>query len=262
MLSHFGLFFVSNMHRAGRAVVLLLQATMHLVSIHRSLHIILRQLDLGGYGSILVLSLIASLTGMIMVMQMGPSMETYGALSEIGGMLGLVFLNELGPIWAAIIVLARVGSAMAAEIGTMVVNEEIEALRVMGIDPVRFLVMPRIVAMVLAMPLLAALADAVGMAGGAFVANSKFGVTLDTFLNSAQHLLIVRDFFGGVLKAAIFGLIIAVIACDQGLATRGGAEGVGTSTTNTVRLAVIYVLIADLLANDALRLLWPSDRLI
>ena len=243
---------------AGHAVRLAGEAAGTLREAWRSRHLIAAQVDLAGIGSILVLSLIAGLTGAIMVMQMGPSLETYGAMNTVGGMIGVTFTRELGPIWAAVIVLARVGSAMAAEIGTMTVNEEVEALRVMGVNPVRYLVMPRLLALTLVMPILTAIADLVGLAGGALVAHLTFGVPYSTFIESAIDFVHRNDFIGGLLKSLFFGAIIGAIACSQGLRTQGGAEGVGRSTTATVRLCVIFVLLADLVLTQTMRLLLPG----
>lgn len=238
---------------AGRTVILGSQAVLRLRQVHRVLVQLKQQLAMAGFGSLLVLSLISGLTGMIMVMQMGPTLENYNALNTLGGIIGVTFCRELGPIWAAVIILARVGSAMAAELGTMKVNEEVEALRVMSIDPLRYLVMPRILALVLVLPMLTAIADVVGLAGGAMVAHSLFGVTFEVFRASAQDFLELQDFTSGLIKGAVFGFIIGCIACRQGLSAAGGAEGVGRVTTTTVRLCVIFVLLADLVLTALLR---------
>ncbi|MHC5068568.1 MAG: MlaE family ABC transporter permease [Planctomycetota bacterium] len=243
---------------AGRTVILCGGALLSARQLHRTLAQLRRQLDVAGFGSLLVLSLIAGLTGMIMVMQIGPTLEEYNALGTLGGIIGVTFCRELGPIWAAVIILARVGSAMAAELGTMKVNEEVEALRVMGVNPLRYLVMPRILALVAVMPLLTAIADVVGLSGGAFVAESLFGVTPRSFWDSASNFLDLDDLYGGLIKSAVFGLVIGAIACKQGLSASGGAEGVGRVTTTTVRLCVIFVLIADLVLTAVLRLLFEG----
>ena len=159
-----------------------------------------------------------------------------------------------GPIWAAVIILARVGSAMAAELGTMAVNEEVDALRSMSIDPVRFLVMPRIMALVITMPLLTAIADFVGMLGGALIAQPTFGLTVSSFFDSAKEMLVFSDVFGGLIKSVFFACLIGTISCDQGLNTSDGAEGVGKSTTRAVVLSVIFVLLMDLFLTSFVQL--------
>ena len=238
---------------AGQVVVLSSRAVLSLRQLHRVLRQLKFQIDMAGFGSLLVLALISGLTGMIMVMQMGPTLQNYNALNTLGGIIGVTFCRELGPIWAAVIILARVGSAMAAELGTMKVNEEVEALRVMSIDPVRYLVLPRIAALVLVLPILVAIADVVGLAGGAMVANSLFEVPFSVFKSSAQDFLELKDFFSGLIKGGVFGFIIGAIACKQGLSASGGAEGVGRVTTTTVRLCVIFVLVADLVLTSLLQ---------
>ena len=141
---------------AGRALLLFYQAVGQVREVGRGIPQLMRQIEFIGFGSIFVLSLIAGLTGMIMAVQMGATLHDYGIIDKLGGLISVTFCRELGPIWAAVIILARVGSAIAAELGTMAVNEEIDALRAMSISPVRYLVMPRILALVITMPLLAA----------------------------------------------------------------------------------------------------------
>lgn len=259
MLTAVGRHLIASTSQAGRSVLLFTEALLSLRMVGRSMKLVAKQIDSAGIGSILVLSLIAALTGAIMVMQMGPSLEQYGALRTVGGMIGVTFTRELGPIWAAVIILARVGSAMAAELGTMTVNEEVEALRVMSISPIRYLVMPRILALVLVMPFLTCLADVVGLAGGALVAHFTFAVPFDVFLQSAQDFISCEDLYGGLIKSAVFAMIIGTIACSQGLATEGGAEGVGKATTSTVRLCVIFTLLADLIMTQTLRLIMSCE---
>lgn len=237
---------------AGRACLLLWRVVLLLPQAVRGRKAVFRQLDISGFGSILVLSLIAGLTGMIMALQTGSVLKDFGLLDQLGAIIGTTFCRELGPIWAAIIILSRVGASMAAELGTMVVNEEVDALEVMSINPVRYLVLPRVIALVLAMPLLTTIADIVGLYGGAMVAQAQFGLPSMIFFESAETSLEGWDFFSGLFKSTIFGVIIAVIACDQGLNTRGGAEGVGRATTQSVMLNVIFVLVADFVLTKCL----------
>lgn len=239
---------------AGRALLLFYQAIGQVREVGRGLPQLLRQVEFIGFGSIFVLSLIAGLTGMIMAVQIGATLETYGAKDQLGGLIAVTFCRELGPIWAAVIILARVGSAIAAELGTMAVNEEVDALRAMSINPVRYLVMPRILALVITMPLLAAIADFVGMMGGAFISKATFNITVASFFDSAKHMLEFSDVFSGLIKAVFFACLIGTIACDQGLNTKDGAEGVGRSTTRTVVLSVIFVLLMDLFLTSFVQL--------
>ncbi len=237
---------------AGRAVLLLWQVVLLLPQAYRGRKAILRQIDMAGFGSIFVLCLIAGLTGMIMALQTGTELSKFGILDSLGAIIGATFCRELGPIWAAIIILSRVGASMAAELGTMVVNEEVDALEVMSINPVRYLVLPRVIALIVAMPMLTTLADIVGLYGGSIVAQAQFGLPIATFFESAETLLTGWDFYSGLLKSMFFGTIIAVVACDQGLNTKGGAEGVGRATTQSVMLNVIFVLVADFVLTKTL----------
>lgn len=234
---------------AGRAVVLFVDTCAQLPNTGRVLPQLLRQIETAGFGSIMVLALISGLTGMIMAMQTGFELSKLGLQENLGAIIGATFLREMGPIWCAIIILARVGAAMAAELGTMVVNEEVDALRVMSINPVRYLVLPRVLALVIAMPLLTAIADFVGLAGGALVSQAMFDVTIAKFRDSAIALLNGPDFWYGVFKSGVFACIIGTIACDRGLNTQDGAEGVGRATTSTVVLAVVFVLVSDFILN-------------
>jgi len=245
-----GGFLIGAVTTAGRATALLFSSLIWIRSAPRLLPHILRQIDRAGFGSIGVLSLITALTGMIMVMAMGPSLERYGALDQLGPIIGGAFVRELGPIWAAVIVLARVGSSMAAELGTMTVNEEVEALKVMDVNPVRYLVLPRVVALILAMPLLTAIGDVVGLYGAAGIAQAAYGKPVLIFMRDAADFLTWSDFSGGLIKSVVFGATIAAIACDQGLNARGGADGVGRATTSAVRLSVIFVLVFDLILTS------------
>lgn len=239
---------------AGRALLLFYQAVGQVREVGRGIPQLMRQVEFIGFGSIFVLSLIAGLTGMIMAVQMGATLHDYGIIDKLGGLIAVTFCRELGPIWAAVIILARVGSAIAAELGTMAVNEEIDALRAMSINPVRYLVMPRILALVITMPLLAAIADFVGMMGGALISKATFGVSITAFFESAKDMLKFSDVFSGLVKSVFFACLIGTIACDQGLNTKDGAEGVGRSTTRTVVLSVIFVLVMDLFLTSFVQL--------
>jgi phospholipid/cholesterol/gamma-HCH transport system permease protein len=240
---------VKQARHAGRAVLLFVDTCAQLRNTGRILPQLMRQIEMAGFGSIVVLALIAGLTGMIMAMQTGFELSKMGLQEKIGAIIGATFLREMGPIWCAIIILARVGASIAAELGTMVVNEEVDALRSMSINPVRYLVLPRVLALIIAMPLLTAIADFVGLAGGAIVSQAMFDVTIAKFKESAIMLLNGPDFWYGVFKSGIFACIIGTIACDRGLNTSDGAEGVGRATTSTVVLAVVFVLVSDFVLN-------------
>ncbi|MEO0663896.1 MAG: ABC transporter permease, partial [Planctomycetota bacterium] len=167
----------------------------------------------------------------------------FGADSLVADLVSLSMTRELAPLMTAIVVAGRSGAAIAAEIGTMKVSEEVDALRTLGLDPYRFLVLPRILAVLIAAPLLTLLADVVSIAGGLFVAMSSLDVSWQGYVLSVREALGVADVFGGLFKAAVFGGMIALIACERGLGARGGAEGVGRATTSAV-VTMLFALVA------------------
>ncbi len=231
----------------GRGMLLFIDTCYQLPLIRRSIPQLFKQIEICGIGSIMVLALIALLTGMIMAVQTGSELQKFGLETNLGAIIGATFVREFGPMWAAIIMLARVGAAMAAELGTMAVNEEIDALRVMNINPVRYLVLPRMLALIIAMPLLTVIADYVGMFGGGLIASYVYNTPSQQFLDSARGILGNLDFYSGLVKSTVFGAIIATIACDRGLNTSDGAEGVGRATNQTVVASVVAVLVANLI---------------
>lgn len=244
-----GTVLMKQARHAGRAVLLFVDTCAQFGNVGRVIPQLMRQIEMAGFGSIVVLALVAGLTGMIMAMQTGFELAKLGMQENLGAIIGATFLREMGPIWCAIIILARVGAAIAAELGTMAVNEEVDALRVMSINPVRYLVLPRLLALIIAMPLLTAIANFVGLAGGAIVSQALFDVTIAKFKESAILLLNGPDFWYGIFKSVAFACIIGTIACDRGLNTQDGAEGVGQATTSTVVLCVVFVLVSDFLLN-------------
>jgi phospholipid/cholesterol/gamma-HCH transport system permease protein len=171
-------------------------------------------------------------------------MQRSGAQIFIADLLGISLLRELGPPMAAILLTARSGSAFAAEIGTMKVNEEVDALTTMGIEPLRFLVLPRVVAAVAVVPILAMVVNIAGLAGGAVVFRS-LGFPLVTFVNRVIEMVTFTDFAGGLVKATVFGLIVAAVGCERGLRTGKGAAAVGLSTTSSVVSGITLIAIAD-----------------
>lgn len=193
-----------------------------------------------------LVSLICFLVGMITALQSAYQLRQMGALSLIANLVGISVTRELAPLLAAIIVAGRFGSAIAAELGTMRVASEVDALEVMGIDPVRFLVVPRLVGLLIAMPCLTVFADLVGILGGFVVAVGLLDLGAGTYVSDTVDALELRDIFNGLVKAVVFAAIIGLVGCRQGLATRGGAEEVGRSTTSAVVRSIVLVIGADL----------------
>ncbi|HEV7671910.1 MAG TPA: ABC transporter permease [Thermoanaerobaculia bacterium] len=204
-----------------------------------------RQMVRVGLGSIPVVLLTAFFTGGVMALQTFTVLRRFNAESYVGTLVGLSMVRELAAVLSSLIVAGRSGSAMGAELGTMRVTEQIDALEVMATDPVHYLVVPRVWATVLTLPLLVVLADALGVVGGYVVSVPLMGANPISYLHASFQFMDLKDLFSGLIKAAVFGFLIAVIGCQQGFYTTGGAEGVGRSTTKAVVLASIAILISD-----------------
>ena len=189
--------------------------------------------------------LITFLIGFVMAFQSAVQLKQFGANIYVADLVALSITRELGPLMTAIIVCGRSGAAFAAELGTMKVGEEIDALRTMGIGPLRFLVFPRILALVLVMPVLTLIGDLMGMLGGLVVGVVSLDLTIVGYLNQTQRALELWDVFNGLIKAGVFGLAIGLISCSQGLATTGGAEGVGRRTTTSVVASLFALILLD-----------------
>jgi len=206
---------------------------------------VFEQMDIIGVGSLTIILLTGFFTGGVLTLQTYPTLATYGAQSQIGYLTAFSLIRELGPVLCALMVTGRVGSSISAELGSMVVSEQISAMRALGTDPIRKLVTPRIIALVTMLPLLTVAADVIGLIGGAIVANSIFSHPMSLYYSSVRAGITIEDVLGGVIKPVIFGLIIGSISCQKGLSTEGGTVGVGRSTTSAVVLASIVVIIAD-----------------
>lgn len=206
---------------------------------------LLRQMVRVGVDSVPVVLLTAMFTGMVMALQIFSVLERFNAEGYVGSIVGLSMVRELSAVLSALILAGRAGSAMGAELGSMRVSEQIDALEVMATDPIHYLVVPRVWAAVLTLPLLVVLADAVGIYGGYLVSVVLMGANPVVYMENTFQFMEVNDFTSGLIKSAVFGLLVAVIGCQKGFYTTGGAEGVGRSTTNAVVIASIAILIAD-----------------
>jgi phospholipid/cholesterol/gamma-HCH transport system permease protein len=204
-----------------------------------------RQMVRVGVDSIPVVFLTTLFTGMVMALQTFNGFKRFHAESLVGSVVALSLTRELAPVLTALMVTGRVGSAMAAELGTMRVTEQIDALTALGTEPVQYLVVPRVAASVLMMPLLVILGDFVGMYGGYLVAVQLLGANPITYIENSFQFLEISDVTSGIVKAAVFGLIFSLLACVRGYYTEGGAEGVGRATTRAVVSGSLSVLFAD-----------------
>jgi len=214
---------------------------------------IVRQMDLIGVGSLGVVVLTGFFTGGVIILQSYPTLEYYGAQSNAGQGVATGLIRELGPVLSALMVAGRVGSAISAELGSMVVSQQIAAMRALGTSPVRKLVTPRLIALMLTLPLLTIAADLFGIAGGGTVAKQLHGLDLNIYISSVRTGTKMSDLIGGMIKPLFFGLIIGLIACYKGLSTKGGTVGVGVSTTQTVVLSSITIIIADFFLSKLLQ---------
>jgi len=207
---------------------------------------LLRQMVRVGFDSIPVVLVTTLFTGMVLALQTFNWFARFHAQNLVGSVVALSLTRELSPVLTALMVTGRVGSAMAAELGTMRVTEQIDALTALGTEPVQYLIVPRVTASVVMMPLLVIMGDAVGIYGGYFVAVQLLGANPVAYIdNSFQFLHVGDDVVSGIIKAAVFGLVFSLIACIRGYNTTGGAEGVGRSTTRAVVAGSLTVLVVD-----------------
>lgn len=205
----------------------------------------LRQLASIGAGSASIVLITALFTGMVMALQTGIALERFGAKLYVGGVVALALARELGPILTALMVGGRVGAGITAEIGAMQVTEQVDAIRSLGADPVQKLVLPRVIAATLALPMLTALANVLGIFGGLIIAVGQFGITPNFFMENVVWAVTLEDVLSGLVKTFAFGWIIAMVGCFSGFETTGGTVGVGRATTTAVVVASISVLVAD-----------------
>ncbi|HWO42959.1 MAG TPA: MlaE family lipid ABC transporter permease subunit [Candidatus Eisenbacteria bacterium] len=204
----------------------------------------LRVAETAGVNALPIVALISFLMGLIMAFQAALPLAQFGAQLFVANLVGLAMMRELGPLMTAILLAGRSGSAFAAELGTMKVREEIDALKTMGLDPVRFLVVPRVIAALFMTPLLTVFSNLLGLAGGAVVFIS-LGFPLITFFKQVQWQVTYGDLLGGLLKSFVFGILVAAIGCLRGLETKIGASAVGESTTRAVVSGIILIVVTD-----------------
>jgi phospholipid/cholesterol/gamma-HCH transport system permease protein len=206
---------------------------------------VLRQLEAIGARSSTIVLLTALFTGMVLALQTGIALARFGAKPYVGAVVGLSLARELGPVLTALMVGGRVGAGITAEIGAMQVTEQVDAIRSMGADPVQKLVLPRVIAATLALPLLTILADVLAIVGGLALSWAQFGIDPNFYLQTVTNNVRFEDLFSGLIKTFVFGWLIAMVACSTALQTEGGTVGVGRATTRTVVTASIGVLVTD-----------------
>ncbi len=206
---------------------------------------LLSQMEFIGVESVFIVSLTGIFSGMVLALQTVHSLRTFGAEGVVGSVVAVSLTREISPVFASLMVTARAGSSMAAELGNMRVTEQVDALVTMGVSPVQYLLSPRLLATVLMLPLLCILYSCVGMAGAYVVAVKWQGVDPGLFVNNIEKYMVPKDFYMGEIKAAVFGFLIAAISCRQGYFASGGAKGVGEATTRAVVHSAVALLIAN-----------------
>lgn len=216
----------------------------------------LRQMAIIGVEALPVVCLISGATGLIMALQGGAELRKFGAMEVVVNLVGTSMTRELGPLMAAIVVIGRSGSSISAEVGTMAVTEEIDALRTMALDPVEFVLAPKYVAMMAMMPCLTVVAVFSGILAGGIFTYFTLDMTLGVYLRRTAEILLMRDIVSSMAKAVAFGTIIVHVGCFEGFNVTGGPEGVGRSTTNAVVKSIFLVVLADLLFTAFFYFFW------
>jgi phospholipid/cholesterol/gamma-HCH transport system permease protein len=245
VLERFGRATTSFFEYAGGLTLLSVESVGFMARLRIRVAETISQCALLGVQSAAIVMLTTLFTGMVISLESAQQAVAYGFSNVVGGAVAYASVRELGPMLTAVVVAGRVGAAIAAELGSMVVTEQVEALRSMGLEPARFLVVPRLVALLLMLPLLTIFGDVVSILGGMWVAQTYAHIPYDAFISSVRQSIDFSDVIKGILKSLVFAAIIAMVGAYQGLSTRGGAAGVGQSTTGAVVLAMILIFISN-----------------
>ncbi len=244
-LESIGAYMINIFQYVGEIVILLYKTTVSVAKGSVRWNIVIHQMDFLGVSSTLIVLITTTFTGMVIALQLADFAVDYGLANIIGGSAALAMSRELGPILTAIVIAGRAGSAITAEIGSMKVSEQIDALRCLAVDPNNYIVAPRVIACVLMLPVLGLFSVYAGMIGGAWIANSSAGVPYEIFWDSVVKWLTMDDLIKGLIKCSIFGLLISVISCQEGLHTGRGAAGVGKATTRSVVMSYLAIFISN-----------------
>jgi phospholipid/cholesterol/gamma-HCH transport system permease protein len=245
MLAGIGHQVIAALSFTGDQLLLFVRTVAYIARGRIGLRRTISQMAVAGTDSIPIVAVTLLFVGMAWGWHTASYMARFGATGYFGGTTALAIARELGPALCGVVVAARVGSAFAAELGTMTVTEQVDALRALAVSPVRYLVVPRVIACVVMLPILTIIADASGMLG-AFILGATKGIGAVEYVTSIQRWLMPRDLYGGVAKTLVFGLIIALVGCRQGLRATGGAAGVGRATISAVVLSIVIIYIANL----------------
>ena len=236
---------VGGCEETGSTLALLARGLYEVRGAPKNWRRLFAQMKRVGNDTLPIAAAMAIFTGMVLAMHSGFKLREFGAEEATSVIVALGMVKEMGPVLTAMLLAGRIGASIAAEVGTMQINEEIDALHTLGINPVRYLVMPRLVACVIMLPALVVVASLVGMLGGAAVCSAYFDIGLRTFFDTAFDPMKTGDLVESMIKAVCFGAIVAVIACRRGFETRGGAEGVGRAITSSVVSSFVCIFIAN-----------------
>ena len=236
----------------GRFLMLTLQTLVWMIRPPYRITQLLGAMEFIGVQSIFIVSLTGVFSGMVLALQMTYSLRQYGAEGVVGAVVAVSLAREISPVFAALMVTARGGSAMAAELGNMRVTEQIDALTTMAVSPVQYLLSPRLLAAFVMVPMLCILYSCIGMAGAWLVAVQWLGVDPGTFLANVEKGLVPSDFYMGLIKSATFGFLVCAISCNQGFHAKGGAKGVGEATTRAVVQSAVAILVANYVITSLL----------
>jgi phospholipid/cholesterol/gamma-HCH transport system permease protein len=206
---------------------------------------VIEQLYQTGYRSISIVSLTGFFTGMVLAFQTGNELSRFGAKAYIGGVVAVSLVRELGPVLTALVVAGRVGAGITAELGSMKVTDQIDAMRAMATDPYKKLVVTRMLALLIMMPVLTVLSDVVGLIGGMVIAVTNLNVGFELYKSTVMNALLVEDLISGLMKPVFFGMLVSSVGCFLGMNTSGGTKGVGSATTMSVVISSIFVLVLD-----------------
>jgi phospholipid/cholesterol/gamma-HCH transport system permease protein len=240
-----GLWVLRFLDESGRVILLFYRTLIWTFRPPFDIQNLLKQIEEVGIKSIPVVLITGTFTGMVLALQSYTGFKRFNAEAFVGTVVALSMTRELGPVLSGLMVSGRVGSAMAAELGTMQVTEQIDALYTLATNPIKYLIVPRFLASLIVMPVLTVFTDVVGILGGYLVSVKLLGSNPTVYLRRTYDYLNVQDIYIGLFKALIFGMIIAIIGCYQGFNTQGGAEGVGKATTRAVVLSSLLILIAN-----------------
>ena len=247
ILEFIGRFLIHRAEDFGTIVLLYLDTIKQITHKKPRIKSIIAQMSHLGVDSLLIVSLTLLFTGVVFTLQTAHEFIRFGAQSTVGAVVSLAIGRELGPVLVGVVCAGRVGAAITAEISTMKVTEQIDALKVMAVSPVDYLIVPRMLACMIVVPILTIFGDVIGVIGGWFIAVYYSGISSSLFMDSIRIFAVLNDFTGGMIKAIFFGNVIAVLGCYYGLNCPNGAEGVGKATTKTVVTSIIVIFILNAL---------------